>query len=236
MKIAVCEDEKEISEILSNYIDKYMKTTDTDYSIDVYSSAEDYKKSFITYDLLFLDYELPDMNGMELARELRRNNLETGIIFVSAYDTYVFESFEVNTFRYILKPIQESAIVKALKSFMALTQKERYIEVPTARKDNIVSLSDIIYIESDGKYSIVRMINNCFYKSTKSISTYEEEINEYANSFFRTHRRFIVNLEYIGKVNGTLIVFRNGENAEISRRNVAGFNKRYTEYLKKSAR
>lgn len=237
MRIAICEDEKSIAEKVAGCVNGFMKTAAADYCVDMFMCGGEFLKTDMLYDLLFLDCELPDMNGLELARQIRKRSIDTTIIFVTAYDAYVYESFEVNAFRYILKSendgIDEKNITKAMKSFLETRNSDdRYINVPIARKENIVKLDKIVYIESDGKYSIVRMIDNCYYKSTKSISDYEREINRFSNNFYRTHRRFIVNMKYIKKIEKNVIIFTNGENAEISRRNISDFNCRYTGYLK----
>ncbi|MGN1195178.1 MAG: LytR/AlgR family response regulator transcription factor [Acutalibacteraceae bacterium] len=232
MKIAVCEDERNITEKLAEYINEFMKSTYFEFSIDVFFTGEDFIKSSEYYDLLFLDCQLPDINGLTLAKQLRERDIETSIIFVTAYDDYVYDSFEVRPFRYILKPIDENTIRKALVGFITAYEKERYISIPTARKNNIVNLHDIVYIESDGKYSIVRLINNVSYKSMKSISDFNTEVEADSQSFFRTHRRYLVNMKYIAEIQGNIIILVNGERAEISRRNISEFNKRYTNYLK----
>ena len=233
MKIAVCEDEKNIAEKLRSCIENFMNTTGTVFSVDLFLCGTDYLKAGVDYDLLFLDFQLPDMSGMDIAKKLREDKRETTIIFVTAYADYVYESFEVDAVRYILKPVEEEKITKALKSFVSLHRNENSkINVPTARKENIVKLSEIVYIESDGKYSIVRSNNDGFFKSIKPISYYRDLIAELSDAFFQTHRRFIVNMKYISKVNENVIVFVNGENAEISRRNISDFNKKYNDFLK----
>ena len=232
MKIAVCEDEKNIAEKLAEYINGFMKSTYFEVSIDVFLTGKDFLKSSEYYDLLFLDCELPDINGLTLAKELRERDIETEIIFVTAYDAYVYDSFEVRPFRYLLKPIDENTISKVLASFISACEKERCISIPTSRKNSVVNLNDIVYIESDGKYSIVRLVNNDSYKSIKSISDFNTEIETGCQSFFRTHRRYLVNMKYISEIHGNIIIFANGERAEISRRNVFDFNKRYINYLK----
>ena len=233
MKIAICEDEKNIAQKLCSCVENFMNTTNAVFSVDVFLCAKDFFRANTVYDLLLLDFELPDMSGMDIAKKLREENLDTTIIFVTAYSDYVYESFEVDAFRYILKPIDEDKIARALKSFISSHQNDFFpINVPTARKENIVNMSEIVYIESDGKYSIVRLISSCFYKSVKPISYYQKLLAEQSNSFFQTHRRFIVNMKYISKVSENLIVFCNGENAEISRRNVSDFNRKYNEFLK----
>ena len=232
MKIAVCEDEKNIAEKLAEYISDFMKSTYFEFSIDVFLTGKHFLKSSEYYDLLFLDCELPDINGLTLAKDLRERDIETEIIFVTAYDDYVYDSFEVRPFRYLLKPISENTIRKVLASFISAYEKERCISIPTARKNNVVNLNDIVYIESDGKYSIVRLINNDSYKSIKSISDFDTEIEVGCQSFFRTHRRYLVNMKYISEIHGNIIIFANGERAEISRRNIFDFNKKYINYLK----
>lgn len=232
MKIAVCEDEKIVAEKLAEYISDFMKLTYFDFSIDIFLTGEDLRKSTEIYDLLFLDCELPDVNGLTIARELRDRDIDTAIIFVTAYEEYVYESFEVRPFRYMIKPIEENALRKALIGFVRSYEKERHISIPTARKNNIVKLHDIVYIESDGKYSIVRLKNNASYKSMKSISDYNTEVEIDCHSFFRTHRCYLVNMKYIDEVQGNIIIFFNGEKAEISRRKVSEFHKKYTNYLK----
>lgn len=233
MKIAICEDEKNIAKKLLSCVEGFMKTTKTLFSVDVFLCGQDFLNAGGVYDLLLLDFQLPDIGGMDIAKRLREEKKETTIIFVTAYADYVYESFEVDAFRYILKPVEEEKIEKALQSFLSSHRSENHqINVPTARKNNIVNLSEIVYIEADGKYSIVRSINNSFYKSVKPISYYRELIGELSDAFFQTHRRFIVNMKYISKVNENVIVFINGENAEISRRNVSDFNKKYTEFLR----
>ncbi len=237
MKIAICDDERIIAENFELYIKRFMERSSIPFSIDIYTKPTGLLSSKKEYDLMFLDCQMPEMSGLELAKRMRRvfqkRDSDPAIIFVSSYDNFVFDSFEVRPFRYILKnENQEKNIYKALKAFLETYQKEAFINVPIPRMDTNVMLSDIIYIESDGKYSIIRLTNNKFFKSTKSISVYEDEIASLSENFVRTHRRYIVNLEHISRVSGTVIYFKNGEGAEISRRCMTDFNKKYTEFLK----
>ena len=187
-----------------------MKLTYFDFSIDIFLTGEDFRKSPEIYDLLFLDCRLPDANGLTIAKELRARDIDTAIIFVTAFPEYVYESFEVQPFRYMIKPIEETVLRKALIGFVRAYEKERHISIPTSRKNHIVNLQDIVYIESDGKYSIVRLINNDSYKSIKSISDFNTEIETGCQSFFRTHRRYLVNMKYISEIHGNIIIFANG--------------------------
>lgn len=234
MKIAVLEDEKCITDMLNDCIGNFMSDAGLDFDVDIFYCGRDFEKANKTYDLLFLDFQLPDMNGMKIAGDLRLKGCDTAIIFVTAYSEYIYESFEVAPFRYILKPIDKKIIENALNAFILSYNEAKTVAVPTAKRTFYINVNDIIYIESNGKYSIVRLKDIGEYKSLKSISDFDCELDSY--SFFRTHRRFIVNMNHIDNIAGNIITFVNGEKAEISRRNVAQFNKSYINFLKTSVK
>lgn len=236
MKIAVCEDEVIIAQKLADTVRGFLENAEVRCSIDVFFDASSFSDSVEHYDLIFIDCQLPDMNGIELAKKIREDNAETEIIFVTSYPDYVYDSFEVKPFRYILKSENYDAVIKAMESFLSMRIRERNVSVPSHKHDINISLNDIVYIESCGKYSIVRLSDNRYFKSTRSLSDYEEEINSEHNSFCRTHRSFVVNMKYIKCIERNLIIFENGENAVIARRKLPEFNKKYMTYLKRIAR
>lgn len=231
MRFAICEDEKEISVGLSKSVKEHMKALGDECIVDVFSCGSDFEKSAYEYDLVFLDCVLPDTNGLDVAKRLRERGCRTTIIFVTAYEEYVYESFKVNTFRYLLKPIEEKELRLALTSFMLGREKENYIEFPVRNKTVWLGLNEIVYIESCDKHSIVRALDD-IYETTKTISDFQSEINSF--SFFRTHRRFLVNMKYITEIDKNVITLTNSERVEISRRNITNFNKCYMNYLKYS--
>ena len=93
MKIAICEDEKNIAQKLLSCVESFMKTTKTLFSVDVFLCGLDFLNAEGVYDLLLLDFQLPDIGGMDIAKKLREEKKETTIIFVTAYADYVYESF-----------------------------------------------------------------------------------------------------------------------------------------------
>ena len=232
MKIAICEDEKFTIDIISSYISEFMKEKNIQYNLKAFTSAADFYKSVEDFDLILMDYQLPDATGMEIAKKIRLTNKKTTIVFITAYSEYVFESFEVNTFRYILKPVEKNTIFKMLEDFFNNFEQYSRVEIPLTSADAaVVSLPEIMYIESNGRYTTVRC-NNTTYTSTKALATFEAEINSFR--FFRTHRTFLVNMKYIAEIDGHIITLTNGEKIEISRRNLATFNKCYMNFLKYS--
>lgn len=229
MKIAICEDEKIVALEISELVNKYFADSGLAYNIDVYYDVASFEKEEGKYDLVFLDYKFPDENGIDVARHLREKYDDVVIVFVSAYSEYVFESFEVGAFRYLLKPVNPIEMIKTLDSFIALRRRNSPVEIPLKNKNMYIKSDEILYIESFEKHCIVRSMDKS-YTTPKALSNFQGEINNTA--FFRTHRRYLVNMKYISEIEKNIITLINGEKVEISRRNLINFNKSYMNYLK----
>lgn len=230
MKIAICDDEKNLRDGLKSMTVKYFNNVNMTCGIDVF---EDFKSFFVKnhdYDLVFLDYSIPgDDTGIEFAKKLRQENSEIFIIFLTSFPEHVFESFSLNTFRYIIKPIEEKVLKEALESFVAIYQSERKIMVNFLDKNYCFDIDEVMYIEADKKMTVVRTTASS-YRSNRNISTYEAEINN--SHFFRTHRSYIVNMKYISSYERKIITLTNGELVMISPKRYDEFEKNYFNYLK----
>ena len=232
MKIAICEDDIYMSETLKGYVKDFLDSKEMLFTIETFDTAEKFNSSTETYDLLFLDYELPDSNGMEIAKNLRKINKKTTIIFTTSFPQFVFDSFEVDTFRYLVKPVSCEKIEKVMTDFINSFEQYAKIDIPTDGGGVVfVSLPEIMYIESNGRYTTVRT-NSTSYVSPKALATFQAEINSFR--FYRTHRTFLVNMKYITEIHGSTIVLTNGEKVSISRRNLSTFNNAYFNFLKYS--
>lgn len=229
LKIAICEDELFMRELLSKQVTDFMSNKEINFSIDLFATATEFYKSVSDYDLILMDYALPDGTGMEIAKKIRLTNKKATIVFITAYSEYVFESFEVDTFRYLLKPVNQEELNKMLNDYINNFEQFSRIEIPLTSGTVFVNIPEIMYIESNGRYSTVRL-NSTTYISTKPLSSFQAEINSYR--FFRTHRTFLVNMKYIAEIDGHIITLTNGEKVEISRRNLATFNKCYMNFLR----
>lgn len=231
MKIAVCDDEQFTLDIIKAYVTDYFEQKNINFRLDTFLSAAEFYSSTEDYDLLLLDYNLTDSTGMEIAKKVRLTNKRAAIVFITSFSEYVFDSFEVNTFRYLLKPVEKTAIFKMLDDFFINFEQHSRIEIPLTTGTVFVSLAEIMYIESSGRYTTVRC-NSTSHLSTKALSAFEADINSFR--FFRTHRTFLVNMKYIAEIDGHIITLTNGEKIEISRRNLSTFNKCYMNFLKYS--
>lgn len=182
-------------------------------------------------EVLFLDIDMPGINGVEFAQSVRKNNLDTAIIFATAYDHYAINAFDVDATDYILKPYDEIRIISAIEKVKKKVKpKERKTlnKLPLWQGDRIVmvDVDEILFCQMDGgDINIVTAEKK--YRIHDTLSSLEDKLPH--EKFFRTHRAFIVNLNKITEVspyfNHTLIVKLEGCSDEIpvSRSNVKDF-------------
>ncbi len=229
MNIAICEDNAAEAKDLEYRIMNYMPGSILVSSIDVYSSASDLLESDIVYELVVFDCKLPDMDGVQAARQYREKNRFAAIIFVTAFIEYAAGGYEVDALRYLLKPVSNDKLCEALVAFETSLKNEHTIELRGGHEPYFVKSSEIMYFESvDGK-TLVRL-EGMSVDTNKPLSAFEKEIR--SDAFYKTRRNFIVNMKYIRRKDGNTLYMANGEKVIISRRCISGFNKSYSVYLK----
>ena len=229
MKIAICDDEKTIRETLKAYLDEYFDSRNLSSDVDLFAFGEDFVKKNANYDLVFMDYRLEDGNGLDFAKRIREENDRIVIVFSTSYGEHVFESFTLNTFRYLLKPLEKDAVFETMDAFVKLYQTNRKIIIIGLDKETYIDADAVLCIEAQKKYAKVHTTQGC-YTSYKSISRYEAEINH--THFFRVQRSFIVNMKYVSEIEKKTITLSNGETIGISPKVYDAFLQSYMGYLK----
>lgn len=166
-------------------------------------------------DVVFLDINMPELDGMSLGKILTKLNPNIKIIFITAYKDYAAEAFEIKAFDYLLKPYSEKRITEVLNNLTMIKDNSPTKEVEKINKVTVfldekmvvLSLDEIYYIEVSEKESLVYTQNE-IYTSKLKISKWEEILPK--NKFYRTHRAYIVNLDKIKEVepwfNGTFVL------------------------------
>lgn len=163
-------------------------------------------------DLVFLDIELADENGLNIAKKLGEYNPAPALVFATAYDEYALQAFDLNAVDYVLKPFEEERILKALEKVKrtrginnvqhhpkVLPVREVKGKIPVLVDDRIILLncSDILYLESrDGKCII--KTKTMEYKVGDALVMIEKKIKD--GAFLRVHRSFIVNVDQIAEI------------------------------------
>ncbi|MBK7666878.1 MAG: response regulator transcription factor [Sphingobacteriaceae bacterium] len=185
-------------------------------------------------NVVFLDIEMPEYNGFELLNFFRDIDFE--IIFVTAYNEHALKAFEVSAIDYVLKPVDidklKSAVEKAEKKLTGFdmqvrldilkesfkTEQFNKIALPVADGLLFVETSEISYLEADGAYTEVWLRNGSKIVVSKKLKFFEEVLDKRAN-FFRSHRSYIVNINFIKKYNKSdnALTLDNGKTIIISR-------------------
>ena len=159
-----------------------------------------------TADVIFLDINMPDMNGISLGKIISKMCPDMKIIFITAYKDYAVDAFEIKAFDYLLKPYSESRIKNLLKSLINIKNEKtiliknnnlKKITVNIDERLYVISLNDIDYIEASEKETLI-FSNQKKYVSKIKISKWEEMLK--GNNFYRCHRSFIVNLDKITEI------------------------------------
>lgn len=180
-------------------------------------------------DVVFLDINMPKLDGLSLSRVIKASKSKPLLVFISAYSEYAIEAFEVAAFDYILKPYSESRIVdtlKRLENCTAIKCSNKKITLSKNNKMYVLSIEDIYYCEAN-EHEVYVYTKHDQFKVSSSLSDFNKKLLQ--SMFFRCHRSYIVNIDKITEVipwfNNTYIIKLQGLNSEIpvSRQNISLF-------------
>ena len=238
IRIAICDDEANTRAYLSSLI----VTQSCPCEIVEYASAGDCLADTQELDLLFLDIELAPfgsgLDGMALARTIRERTTgpQPVIIFVTGYERYVFDAFDVGAFQYLLKPVDEEKFARvfaqaAARIGAASEGPGRVLTLRSASVSRSVPLEAIHYIESSD-HKVVLHLKDGIFACYGKIRDLERELQ---GRFFRIHKGYLVNLSYVDGYSKMEVTLTNGERLLLSKYKYQDFVKAYLHFLKKGA-
>lgn len=208
INIAICDDEAVYLNKIKELIEK--QGHDCPVYIDVYGKGMDLEETLHTrqYDLVFLDIEMPGINGFALAENIRLCFEDTEIVFVSSYENLVYQSFKFKPFRFIRKSHLEEEIIEVMDTFVRKFSagNERYMEFKTPIGMKQIKISNIIYMESQKHEVIVNHKSGIFNCRDTMLNLEEKLVND---DFIRIHKGFLVNILYIKTIEANQVVLKN---------------------------
>ncbi len=226
MNIGICDDEEEILVSLSRIITEIMCECKQDIQIYLYHSGEKLLKGNVILDILFLDIEMPEMDGIETGKRFIEQHGECKIIMSTSKTERFKEAFKINAFRFITKPFQKEEIKEALNDVVKTMLGIKKLEVYKKRVRYEILEKDISYIMSVDSYVEIYVKEEIF-RSELSLNKLEEQLEP--ELFCRVNRQCIVNLGRIGLYKKGQIHI--GENSiKVSLRRKTEFEKRKIIY------
>lgn len=220
------------------YLSALVKKQGMECEITEYATAGDYFADGVEHDILFLDIELEgpgqDMDGMRMARQIRgmEDTKQPIIIFITGYEKYVYDAFDVGAFQYLLKPVDEQKFAgvfrRAAEQAAAYTgQDKKALMIQYGGTGKTIPLRDIYYMESQNHKIAVHMKDGVLEYYAK-MSDLEEELQ---GQFCRVHKGYLINLSYVDEYNKTEVTLTNGDKLLISKYKYEDFVKAYLRFM-----
>lgn len=229
MNIIIYDDNLDDINHLVNCLHNLFKKIELEHHIDICNSKEELFNNINNYDLLFLDIEINNENGIDIGLELQKHNVNCRIIITSNYTKYAIDGYKINAERYFIKPIDQTEFNIEMSNFI-----KKYIHRSLSLVDNKICsqkivISNILYIEFINRKSLIHLINRKTIKSNSTLKYIYEKLSDYG--FDYSHKSYLVNFEYISAFEKEHLVLFNNERIPLSRHFKKEFENNYQTYL-----
>ena len=233
MRICLVDDDSTQLDYLKIIIEKWATRYNVNVHINFYHSSEEMlfeNNESYPFDMIVLDIQMGKINGIELAKRIRETDKNVTIAFLSGMADFVFDGYEVQAIRYILKPVKDKQVYELLDYVNThIIKEKKYLILSISGEKKKINYKDIIYFESMGHYIVLHLINEEYdYKYNIS-----DLCNELADSdFIKTHRSYVVNAKYIEKITKNECELINNIKVPLSRNSYKSVNEMFINYYK----
>ncbi len=234
IKIAFCDDDMEVLHQMNELLDRYRVERNEDITYAAFQSPFELLTEIekgIRPDILFLDVVMPGQNGMDVAKEIRQYDTNMKIIFLTSSPEFAVESYSVGAYFYQLKPIWEESFFRLMDAVLAECEKKKKNSLILRSKDGItrIDLQQLEYCEVLGRKLLFHLENGAVLESAWSLDDLAGQLMQYSN-FFRPHRSFLVNMEYIQNISSRSIKMVNDAEIPIPHGKCSEIKNTYMEY------
>jgi two-component system response regulator LytT len=235
MRIAICDDEEKFRVQEKNLIDRVSASMDI--VVDTYAEGKKLLERFDTlpYNLVFLDIEMPGMDGITLAREIRKRSTETQIVFLTGHVEYAIEGYEVNALRYLTKPVQEEKVKEVLRYVLDASVSGKQLILREEGEDLILKYADIYYMEAQNQYVMIYSEDG-EHLIRANIGDFEEQLK--SDGFYRIHRGYLVSLSKVKRLVKGEVIMQYGAkeiSLPVSRSNIKPLKEALYAYVENAA-
>ena len=198
MRIGICDDEIKYSKELELYIKEY--NSQADWTIDIYKDGNKLlKDGVMKYDLVFLDIEMPTIDGIELANKIVEQNSNIFLIYVTSHFSYVSKAIRNHAFQFLPKPVNKEDLFFELERIVQkLKDREFKLCVQSNSVEYFLNVKDILYAETCNRILVLHMKDGTEYKTVMKMTKLIADTKNY--NFVQSHKSYVVNLEYVYSV------------------------------------
>lgn len=241
MKIAIIEDERVHAELLEKYLHNWSEKRQICLEIMYYLSAESFLFEWETgqdFSALFVDIQMKEMDGMQMAKSVREKDRKINIIFTTGIRDYMEEGYEVEAMHYLLKPIREEKIAACMDKIVDRNDETHYILVHTKEEIHKFEVDAVNYIEARGHGCVIEVVRKegqkgktDLFEVKEGISELEKQVTPYG--FIKCHRSYLCGIHNIHHIGRTEIVFDSGSSIPVSRRLHREVNQAFIKFFRK---
>ena len=231
IRIAICDDEKHMSDHIRSMVLNFFRKKNREISLRMFSGGEELLSYNGQIDILFLDIQMKDMDGMETARKLRADKFRGFLVFITVLKEMVFQSFEVQAYDYLVKPVDDKRFEKTMERLYASMQNasEDSLLVQKGYEGRIIREDEIVFCEIIDRKIYLNLASGEVVDYYERIENLETKLN---NRFYRCHRSYLINLKHLkGYKNGTACM-DNGKEIPVSRLRSREFSGVVLQYMK----
>ncbi len=232
LSIAVCDDMPiecaELAERIEDILDKF----GAEFSLKRFFDGQELLKCVESFDIIFLDIKMPEISGLELAGQMRKNGCGGIIVFVTSAKEYVYEAYDVEAFNFLIKPVNEEKLKNVLKKAVVkvtVCNNDDFLIISSEHQIKKILLKDILYIESVGRTVKIHCTGGII-ETYRQIGDLEQTLSD--KHFFRCHKSFLLNLEYVSRFDKSEIVMENGDTVFPARKRMKQFQNEFISYMK----
>ena len=229
--IAICDDEKHMSDHIRAMASDFFRKKNREICFRTFSSGEELLSYDGQIDICFLDIQMKGMDGMETARKLRASKFRGFLIFITVLKEMVFQSFEVQAYDYLVKPVDEKQFGKTMERLYASMQNasEDSLLVQKGYEGRIIREDEIVFCEIIDRKIYLNLTSGEVVDYYERIEHLESKLDSH---FFRCHRSYLINLKHLkGYKNGTAYM-DNGKEVPVSRLRSKEFSGVVLQYMK----
>ena len=231
-RIAICDDEAGVRRTSEAWLRQLLQEMAVDdMEVLTFSDASQLLDHYPNgLDVLLMDIQMPGLNGIEAAREIRGFDTAVTLVFMTNYAKYAIEGYSVHAYNYLLKPLSQVEFNREMRPVVerCVHSKSKTITLHTGAMMTTVQLADIVWCETDRKYSLIHLTNQVI-SCGQNIKHIESKVEK--DGFFRIHTGYLINMDWVQSIGRDMLTLRGDVTLPISKHRKKDFMDAYLSYV-----